>query len=142
MEETPVRERGTYYMLPFGTSREQGSHKGYAFSLMTEVFGMLSGSLPSMLDSGGAAGDTFAAIDISAFTDVGVFKENMDKMLRSLRETKPAPGHDRVLYPGLSEHEEELDRRANGIPLHTEVIEWFESICAELSAPRLRRAGA
>ena len=138
MEETPVRERGTYYMLPFGTSREQGSHKGYAFSLMTEVFGMLSGSLPSMLDSGGAAGDTFAAIDISAFTDVGVFKENMDKMLRSLRETKPAPGHDRVLYPGLSEHEEELDRRANGIPLHREVIEWFGRITDELSVPPLR----
>ena len=105
---------------------------------MTEVFGMLSGSLPSMLDPGGAAGDTFAAIDISAFTDVGVFKENMDKMLRLLRETKPAPGHDRVLYPGLSEHEEELDRRANGIPLHREVIEWFSLITDELRIPSLR----
>ncbi len=138
MEETPVRQRGEYYHLPFGTTREQGSHKGYAFSLMTEVFGMLSGVLPSMLDSDGAAGDTFAAIDISAFTDVVVFKENMDKMLKSLRETKPAPGHDRVLYPGLSEHEEELDRRANGIPLHKEVIEWFGKITDELSIPPLR----
>jgi LDH2 family malate/lactate/ureidoglycolate dehydrogenase len=138
MEETPVRERGAYYMLPFGTTREQGSHKGYAFNLMTEVFGMLSGSLPSMLDPESSAGDSFAAIDVSAFTDLGVFKRNMDKMLRSLRETKPAPGHDRVLYPGLSEHEEEADRRANGIPLHKEVIEWFGQITDELSIPPLR----
>ena len=40
-----------------------------------------------------------------------------------------------------AEYEEERERRADGIPLHTEVVEWFESICAELSAPRLKRAG-
>ena len=138
MEETPVRERGTYYMLPLGTTREQGSHKGYAFSLMTEVYGMLSGSLPTMLDADGSAGDSFAAIDVSAFTDVSEFKGHMDRMLKALRETKPAPGHDRVLYPGLSEYEEELDRRANGIPLHREVIDWFGRITGELSVPPLR----
>ena len=138
MEETPVRERGTYYMLPLGTTREQGSHKGYAFSLMTEVYGMLSGSLPTMLDADGSAGDSFAAIDVSAFTDVSEFKGHMDKMLKALRETKPAPGHDRVLYPGLSEYEEERDRRENGIPLHREVIDWFGRITGELSVPPLR----
>ena len=138
MEETPVRERGTYYMLPLGTTREQGSHKGYAFSLMTEVYGMLSGSLPTMLDADGSAGDSFAAIDVSAFTDVSEFKGHMDRMLKALRETKPAPGHDRVLYPGLSEYEEERDRRANGIPLHREVIEWFGRITGEISIPPLR----
>ena len=57
----------------------------------------------------------------------------MDRMLHTLRTTKPAPGHDRVLYPGLSEHEEEQDRRANGIPLHKEVIEWFAGITGEMS---------
>ena len=60
-------------------------------------------------------------------------------MLRTLRTTRPAPGHERVLYPGLSEHEEVLERRANGIPFHREVVDWFDSISAELSAPRLTR---
>ncbi len=59
-------------------------------------------------------------------------------MLRTLRETKPAPGHDRVLYPGLAEYEDEQDRRANGIPLHREVMEWFENISNELSVPMLK----
>ena len=62
----------------------------------------------------------------------------MDETLKMLRETPPAPGHDRVLYPGLSEHEEEAARRVNGIPLHQEVVDWFEDIAGELSVPRLR----
>ena len=59
-------------------------------------------------------------------------------MLRTLKDTKPAPNHDRVIYPGLSEYEEEQDRRANGIPLHKEVIEWFNGITNELSISPLR----
>ena len=39
-------------------------------------------------------------------------------MLRMLKDTKLAPGHDRVIYPGLSEYEDEKDRLVNGIPLH------------------------
>ena len=62
----------------------------------------------------------------------------MDKMLKTLKDTKPAPGHDRVLYPGLSEYEEEQNRREHGIPLHREVIDWFNAITAELPLPSLR----
>ena len=87
----------------------------------------------------GSSKHYFSAYNIAAFTDVDQFKDNMDKMLRTLRDTRPAAGHDRVLYPGLSEYEEEQDRRANGIPLHKEVIEWFEDITSELpGVPRLR----
>jgi LDH2 family malate/lactate/ureidoglycolate dehydrogenase len=49
-----------------------------------------------------------------------------------LANAPPAPGHDRVFYAGLPEHEEEIDRRANGIPYHPEVIDWFKHITAEL----------
>ncbi len=139
MEETPVRERGQYYQLPLGGSREQGSHKGYGFAMMSEIMGtMLSGTLPTMLAPGGGSSHYFAAYNIEAFTDLDAFKENMDQMLRTLRDTKPAPGHDRVIYPGVSEYEEEQDRRANGIPLHKEVMEWFQDITSELSLPMLK----
>ena len=63
----------------------------------------------------------------------------MDQMLKTLRETKPAPGHDRVLYPGLSESEDEQERRANGIPLHQEVVEWFDDLTGKFLVPRLVR---
>ena len=139
MEETPVRERGQYHQLPLGGTREQGSHKGYGFALMAEVLGtMLGGVLPSMVDSTTGSRHHFAAYNIASFTDLKTFKDNMDQMLETLRETKPAPGHERVLYPGLSEYEEEQDRRANGIPLHEEVIRWFDTITGELSLPPLK----
>ena len=138
MEETPMRERDEFLQLPLGGTRELGSHKGYGFAMLVEVLStMLSGALPSMLGATGSK-HHFAAYSIEAFTDVDAFKENMDRMLKTLRETPPAPGHDRVLYPGLSEYEEEQDRRANGIPLHTEVIQWFDDITGELSIPGLR----
>ena len=143
MEETPVLEPGQYAQLPLGSIREQGSHKGYGFSMMAEILGsLLAGSVPTMLDDVPRESmfkNFFAAYDIAAFTDVETFKDNMDQMLRSLRTTRPAPGHERVLYPGLSEHEEVLERRANGIPFHREVVEWFDGAAEELSVPRLRR---
>ena len=143
MEETAVPEKGEYGQLLLGGTREQGSHKGYGLSMMVEVLGsLLSGSVPTMLDEVSRESmfkNYFAAYDIAAFTDVDTFKDNMDDMLRTLRTTRPAPGHDRVLYPGLSEHEEVLERRANGIPFHREVVDWFDTISAELSVPRLRR---
>jgi LDH2 family malate/lactate/ureidoglycolate dehydrogenase len=62
----------------------------------------------------------------------------MDQMLEWLRETKPAAGQERVLYPGLLEYEEERERREHGIPLHKEVIQWFEKITNELGVPPLQ----
>ena len=140
MEDWPVPEtKGTYFHLPLGGTREMGSHKGYGLAMMTEILGtFLSGVVPTVLDMDGGSKHSFTAYNIAAFTDVDDFKVKMDRMLQMLRDTPPAPGHDRVLYPGLSEYEEEQDRSVNGIPLHKEVIEWFSDICGELSIPRLR----
>ena len=77
-------------------------------------------------------GHHFTVYDISAFTDVDEFKSGMDSYLRALQETPTAPGHDRVLYAGLEEHEEEIDRRERGIPYHPEVLEWFRETTSEL----------
>ncbi|MBI3326984.1 MAG: Ldh family oxidoreductase, partial [Nitrospinae bacterium] len=138
MEETPAVERGQYFHLPLGGTREQGSHKGYGFAMMAEILGsLLSGALPCMLDPTSGFKHYFAAYNIAAFTDVEGFKDIMDRMLQTLRNTRPARGHDRVLYPGFSEYEEEQDRRAKGIPLHKEVIRWFEGVTNELSIPPL-----
>ena len=81
----------------------------------------------------------FTAYDIDAFTDRSLFMSNMGEMLRSLRETPPSPGADRVVYAGLVDHETEVDRRANGVPLNKDVISWFDDICHELSVPPLKR---
>ena len=139
MTETPPPDRGEYHLLPLGATRELGSHKGYGLGLMVEVLcTMLSGTLPFGLEKESGYKHYFAAYDIAAFTDVDAFKDNMDQMLGWLLETKPAAGHERVLYPGILEYEEEKERRAHGIPLHTEVIEWFGKITHEMGLPGLQ----
>jgi LDH2 family malate/lactate/ureidoglycolate dehydrogenase len=138
MEEKPVFDRDDFFQAPLGGTREQGSHKGYGFALMAEVLStMLAGALPTMLAPGSGSKNQFAAYNIEAFTDLGRFKDTMDEMLRTLRTAAPAPGQERVLYPGLSEAEELAHRRAHGIPLHKEVIEWFGECTKEMSLPRL-----
>jgi L-2-hydroxycarboxylate dehydrogenase (NAD+) len=138
MEEKPVFDRDDFYQAPLGGTREQGSHKGYGLALMAEVLStLLAGSLPTMLAPGNGSKNQFAAYDISAFTDLERFKDTMDEMLRTLRTAAPAPGQERVLYPGLSEAEETEHRRAHGIPLHKEVIQWFGECTREMGLPPL-----
>ena len=145
MDERPVPEAERYPpLLPLGGTREQGSHKGYGLGLMVEVLTtMLAGGIPGM---NGATDEPlarhhFAAYNIAAFTDLDAFKASMDRMLDTLAETRPAPGYERVVYPGLMEHETEIDRRANGIPLHREVIDWFNSATDDLGLVRLATMG-
>jgi L-2-hydroxycarboxylate dehydrogenase (NAD+) len=138
VEEKPVFNRDDYYQAPLGGTREQGSHKGYGLALMAEVLAtVLSGALPTMLAPASGSKTHFAAYDIAAFTDLEQFKDTMDEMLRALRTAAPAPGEERVLYPGLSEFEEVEARRAKGIPLHKEVLQWFGECTSELGVPPL-----
>ena len=138
MEEKPIFDRDDFYQAPLGGTREQGSHKGYGFALMAEVLStVLSGALPTMLVPGSGSKNHFAAYNIEAFTDIEQFKDTMDTMLKTLRTATPAPGEERVLYPGLSEAEEVEHRRAHGIPLHKEVLEWFAQCTGELGVAPL-----
>ena len=138
MEEKPVFDRDEFFQAPLGGTREQGSHKGYGFALMAEVLStVLAGALPTMLAAGSGSKNHFAAYRIDAFTDLDQFKDTMDAMLRTLRTAPPAPDQERVLYPGLLEAEEMEHRRAHGIPLHKEVIEWFTQCTGELGLPPL-----
>ena len=121
-----------YFMLPFGGTRENGSHKGYAFAAVVDIMtGQLSGAGPGFINQKTA--HYFQAWKIDAFMDAEKFKDDMDDFLDGLANTKPAPGHERVFYAGLSEFEETNKRRAEGIPYHREVIEWFHTVSVELS---------
>ena len=130
MSESQVPQN--FMMLPLGGTREIGSHKGFGLSFMIEILcGMLQGT------GGGphrrqGVGHYFMAFDISRFSDLEVFKTDMDEYLRSILDCKPAPGEERVVYPGLPEHETEVERREQGIPYHPEVIEWFSNTATEM----------
>ena len=123
-------------LLPLGSTHEMGSHKGYGLAGVVDILGgILTGGPFGINAVPQHCSHCVAAYNIETFMDTAQFKRTMDEWLLMLKSTKPAPGHDRVLYPGLPEAECEIEYKAKGIPLHKEVVVWFRSICSELRIP-------
>jgi LDH2 family malate/lactate/ureidoglycolate dehydrogenase len=121
-------------LLPLGGTPDQGSHKGYGLGVVVDILcGILSGAGAAVGQGlGGQVGHFFAALRVDAVRPIGAFKDAMDEYLRALRETPAAPGHDRVYYAGLMEHETERERRRDGIPLHRDVVAYLDRLGGEL----------
>jgi LDH2 family malate/lactate/ureidoglycolate dehydrogenase len=121
-------------LLPLGGTQEQGSHKGYGLGVVVDVLcGVLSGAGVAVGQGlGGQVGHFFAALRVDLLRPLEAFRASMDDYLRALRETPPGPGHTRVYYAGLMEHESEVERRRDGIPLHREVVSYLDRLGAEL----------
>ncbi len=131
MEAGPVPDQ--FLMLPMGSTRQNGSHKGYGLGVAVEILcGLLGGAAAGFRRESGDVSHHFLAYRIDAFTDIDTFKDEMDVFMQGLRETPPLAGYERVLYAGLLEHETEMDRRARGIPYHPETVDWFRTTMAEL----------
>ncbi len=139
-EGTPIMQPTlapeNFQLLPLGTDRDAGSHKGYGLAVAVDILcSVLAGA-----DFGIRAGRLHfrhyvAAYNIDAFSDVGEFKARMDDFIRELNATPPAAGHERVLVAGQPEWEALDERSTRGIPLHRDVVEWLRSVCAELNVP-------
>lgn len=129
----PVDPPEKHVLLPLGSTRELGSHKGYGLSCMVDILaGVLTGVGYGAVPGRPNFGHYVAAYSVEAFTDTEQFKEMMDEWLLMMKSTPPAPGHDRVLVAGQPEAEVEEERRRDGIPLHNPVAEWIRDTCAEL----------
>ena len=120
-------------LLPLGSLPEMGSHKGYGLACVVEVLTNLLGGLTFATRLGRTGHNhCVMALDINGFSDVAEFKQTMDEFVQMLKATPPAPGCERVLVPGQPEWEAEQERRVRGIPLHREVLAWFEQTEAEM----------
>jgi L-2-hydroxycarboxylate dehydrogenase (NAD+) len=112
-------------LLPLGSTREGGSHKGYGLAIMVEILcGVLSGSVVALNEAKSPErGHFFGAIDIGFFRPVEEFKADMDQMLAELRATPPQDDQEQVYVAGDIEQNTAEDRAENGIPLHPSIME-------------------
>lgn len=132
-------------LLPLGSTREGGGHKGFCLAAMVDVLsGVLSGANwgpfapPFQLAQempkrsvGQGIGHTFGALRIDGFLDPQDFKRQMDDWVRTFRATKPAPGTSGVVIPGDPERQAEAERRAGGIPLMPAVVASLRDLAAK-----------
>jgi LDH2 family malate/lactate/ureidoglycolate dehydrogenase len=124
-------------LLPLGSDKEHGSHKGYILGSVVDIFSaILSGAnygpwvppFPAYVpipdeQPGKGIGHFFGAMRIDAFRPAEDFKKHMDKWIHRFRAAKTIKGQDRVLIPGDPEREMEKERMENGIPLLKPVVE-------------------
>lgn len=129
-------------VLPLGSTREMGAHKGYCLSAMVDILcSVLSGAnwgpfVPPFAlfeetpkeSVGKGIGHFFGAMEIDGFEEVDVFKKRIDHWIEVFRKTKPAPGHEAVLIPGDPEHEAEKIRAKNGVPVIEAVVNDLKEI--------------
>ena len=123
------------FLLPIG------EHKGYGLAL---IVGLLAGTL------GGAAmgrevidfnadhvsvtntGQAILVIDLAAFGEPAVFKQAVDQLVRDIRGSQKLPGVERIWLPGEQSFEKRARYAANGIPLHSGLVDELDSLAAEL----------
>ncbi len=136
-------------LLPLGSDREHGGHKGYALALMVDVLSaVLSGANwgpftpPFALQQetpkrsvGKGIGHFFGAMRIDAFIDPDEFKRQIDDLVRTFRATKPAPGTSGPILPGDPEREAERVRSKEGIPLVLPVVRDLEDLARRTGIP-------
>lgn len=117
-----------------GFSMDTGSHKGYGFGIIAELFtSIFSGGHTSPHVQNGGMGDTsfhFMAIDYGIFGDKKEIRERMSTLLRELRESPKADGHDRIYTHGEKEAESMNDKLKNGIPVNEKTLEELKMIGA------------
>ncbi len=125
-----LKEGGS--LLPLGSDRDHGSHKGYGLSAVVDIFSaVLSGAnygpwvppfvsfLPVLPDSPGEGiGHFFGAMRVDAFRPVADYYENIDRWIERFKAAKPEAGFERVIIPGEPEAEMETERLLTGIPLN------------------------
>jgi LDH2 family malate/lactate/ureidoglycolate dehydrogenase len=124
-----LRKQGA--LLPLGSDREHGSHKGYALGSIVDIFSaVLSGAsygpwappFPAYVpmpenQPGQGLGHFFGAMRVDAFRPAEEFTSHMDQWIERFRNATPIDGHEKVLIPGDPEREMEAIRIKEGIPL-------------------------
>ena len=118
----------TAALLSFGRmGEENGGHKGYGYATLVEI---LSSALQDgiyLKDTAGIkengkkylkVGHFFLAINIKNFIPLDTFRKITGNIMKGLRNSKKAPGCDRIYTAGEKEFESEEERCKTGIPIN------------------------
>jgi len=129
-------------LIPLGSDREHGSHKGFCLGAWVDIFSaVLSGAnygpwvppfvsflSPPTDPVGDGIGHFFGAMRVDAFRPAAEFKQHMDKWITRFREAKTIEGQDHLIIPGDPERESERNRLKSGIPLNNKVVEDLQKL--------------
>jgi LDH2 family malate/lactate/ureidoglycolate dehydrogenase len=129
-------------MLPLGSDRVHGSHKGFCLSGWVDIFSaVLSGAnygpwVPPFVayidpineSVGKGIGHFVGAWRVDAFRPADEFKQHMDRWIETFRQAIPVEGEEKILIPGDPERELTAERLKNGIDLLQPVVDDLKAL--------------
>ena len=118
-------------LLPLGSDKEHGSHKGFGLSATVDILSaVLSGANygpwvppfvaflePPSDPVGKGIGHFVGAMRVDGFRPVDEFKADMDNWISRFKSASTIDPNQKVIIPGEPELEAQTDRQRNGIPL-------------------------
>jgi len=118
-------------LLPLGSDRDHGSHKGFGLSAIVDILsGVLSGANygpwvppfvsflePPANPPGKGIGHFVGAMRVDGFRPAAEFKADLDNWIERFKSASTVDPNQKVIIPGEPELEAEQDRMQNGIPL-------------------------
>jgi L-2-hydroxycarboxylate dehydrogenase (NAD+) len=134
-------------LIPLGSDREHGSHKGFCLGAWVDIFSaVLSGAnygpwVPPFVafleppndPVGEGIGHFVGAMRVDAFRPAKDFKSHMDNWISRFRTAKTIEGEDHLIIPGDPEREMEAERLQLGIPVNPKVVEDLKELAESFS---------
>ncbi|RYG47156.1 MAG: Ldh family oxidoreductase, partial [Chitinophagaceae bacterium] len=138
-------------LLPLGSDKEHGSHKGFGLSATVDILSaVLSGAnygpwvppFVAFLDPpadpvGIGIGHFLGAMRVDGFRPVSEFKSNLDNWINTFKNARTVDPEKKVIIPGEPEFESEVTRKKYGIPLVKPVVDDLSQLASQLGVRAL-----
>ena len=138
-------------LLPLGSDRDHGSHKGFGLSATVDILSaVLSGANygpwvppfvafmePSTNPVGKGIGHFLGAMRVDGFRPIDEFKSHLDNWIDRFSTAKSISEEQKVIIPGQPEVAAEKERKLNGIPLIDDVCKDLNEVAEKLGIGKL-----
>jgi len=138
-------------LLPLGSDKDHGSHKGYGLSATVDILSsVLSGAnygpwvppFVSFLEPptdpvGEGIGHFFGAMRVDGFRPAEDFKSHLDNWISRFKNAKTIDPEKKVIIPGEPEYAFEQERKVSGIPIIDVVVNDLNELADKLGISQL-----
>jgi len=139
-------------LLPLGSDKDHGSHKGYGLSATVDILSaVLSGAnygpwvppFVSFLEPpsdpvGEGIGHFLGAMRIDGFRPTADFKSHLDNWIETFKNAKTVDPSKKVIIPGEPEYAFEQERKQSGIPIIDVVVNDLNELAHRLGIDELK----